>query len=211
MWAESVKSIFKYLIGGIVLLALLLMLGVFFSFYSIKKTLRPMEQVAYAWSQAFNEKVLVEGHSIRLESKKITELALIKRPSKEIIKYETLWLGSKKSLIIVGHFESKAGFDLEADFSLDIDPKTLDPVSFPKAKILSVELLKYEVFYSEDGVLNKLQVQDQEKAIQMLLEKRREGAENSDLKAQAEQLLYQRIKDLKEGQRISPAPRDSFL
>jgi len=57
-------------------------------------------------------------------------------------------------------------------------------------------MLNYEVFYAEDGFINKLQPADQENATNLLIKKAQEDAQNSNLTKQAEDIFYQRVEDL---------------
>jgi len=178
-----------------------------FLFWStIQAIVSPMDQVADAWSQALNEQVEVEGRTVKLKAKQVNELAVLERPSRIVIKYETTWLGSKKSIVVVGNFITKAGFDLNEGLEITFDENGQPISDIPQAKILSVEMTNYEIFHAEDGLINKLQVADQEKATNQLLKQARQEAENSDLIRKAEQLFYQRVDDLGGMEAQSPLP-----
>ena len=57
----------------------------------------------------------------------------------------------------------------------------------------------YEVFFSQDGTINKLQPKDQEEAVVLLLEQAREDAQESDLREEAERRLRERLENLGQG------------
>jgi hypothetical protein len=141
--------------------------------------------------------VTIKGDSVVLEKSAINELAVVQRKTQVLMKYETQWLGSTKILIVRGDFIAKAGFDLNQSFRFNIQqPSNEVTVDLPKPKILSVAFQNYEVMFSNDGVINKLQTEDQARVIQQMLAKANADAESSDMKQEAMQQVEQRLKDL---------------
>ncbi len=164
----------------------------------VQPALDPMSKLKGALETITQNQITQEGSSLEIQTNNIQELAVIERDSQSIIKYETLFLGSKKTLILKGNFKIKAGFDLTkaSQFSIINGKVSGHP---PKAEILSVEMIDYEIFHSQDGAFNKLTPQDQESATNALLEQARQDAQNSNLRQQAELQFQQRLDDLMQG------------
>lgn len=141
--------------------------------------------------------VVVKGDSVVLEKSAINELAVVQRKTQVLMKYESQWMGSTKVLIVRGDFIAKAGFDLHQSFRFNIQqPSNEVIVDLPNPKILSVAFQNYEVLFSSDGVINKLQTEDQARVIQRMLAKAHADAETSDMKQEAMQQVEQRLRDL---------------
>jgi hypothetical protein len=141
--------------------------------------------------------VTIKGDSVVLEKSAVAELAVCQRKTQIVMKYETHWLNSKKVLVVRGDFIAKAGFKLDPEFRFTVkQPEREVEVELPKPKILSVSFQNYEVLFSSDGLVNKLQPQDQETVINEMLAKARNDAEKSDLTQEAMQQIEQRLRDL---------------
>ena len=155
----------------------------------------PAQRLASAMTDIFGTKVDVKGSSVVLEKSEIGELALVQRKTQAITKYETSWMGSKKILIVRCDFIVKAGFDLSEGGQWDILEKGFVG-TLPRAKILSVEPLGgFEIYFSENGTLNKLDSTDHAKAFNFLKDQARRDAEDSDIVKEAEDVLLRRITD----------------
>lgn len=155
----------------------------------------PVIKLKTALEKITQQQVTQEGHTLEIRTQDIQELSVVEREMQSIIKYETTFLGSKKTIILKGKFKAKAGFDLTkaGKFSIVNGKVSGEP---PAAEILSVELLDYEVYHSQDGTLNKLQPPDQEAATKQLFYQARKDAEGSNLKQRAESQFKQRLDDL---------------
>lgn len=139
--------------------------------------------------------VQVQADTVTLKQTSIVEIALIARKMRVVIKQETTWLQSTKTLVISGEFIVKAGFDLQKSFEMNLQKEPLAlRISLPEPEILSVELVRYEVVHSSDGVWNKLQPKDQQESIRLLLAQAQKDAADLDLlqecKTQVERRLY---------------------
>ena len=82
---------------------------------------------------------------------------------------------------------------------------------FPPATITSVELKNYEVFFSDNGLINKITPEHQELATRQMLAQARLDAEQSDLKVEAETQLQTRLKDLLGSEATKIMVRDTQL
>lgn len=154
-----------------------------------------MLRLSQALQRITNTTPTIEGHSLQLKTQDISELSVVERDLKSIIKYETQFFGVKKIIILTGKFKVKAGFNLEEATEFSMMNGKVEG-SLPEAEILSVELLNYEVFHSQDAAFNKLTPKDQERATQLLLEQARKDAEQSDLTQLADSQFQQRLEDL---------------
>ena len=181
----------------IFLLVSLIVVGLsawFFISY-VKPTTDPLVKLKHALETITQNEIKTDGHTLEIQTNSIQELATIEREMQSIIKYEGSFLGQKKLLILKGNFKAKAGFDLNnaSEFSIINGEVSGTP---PKAEILSVELLDYEIYHSQDAAFNKLTPKDQEAATHQLLNQARLDALNSDLRLQAELQFQQRLDDL---------------
>jgi hypothetical protein len=100
------------------------------------------------------------------KTSKILELATVKKEFKIPYQYKATFAGSTKELDILGDYTVKAGFDLRDDFNLDIDEQTrVVHASFPRPKIVSVQLDNFAIQSDENGYWNKITSADREAAV----------------------------------------------
>jgi len=120
----------------------------------------------------------------------VAELATVRREFAHEYIWEHQWLGSTKRLRLRGNFAAKAGFDLDGNFHLEIDPQSLRvQVALPPPRVLGVEMLSYKA-EEEDGFWNKLNPQEREEAVNALLASARATAEaDATLRAEAQRML----------------------
>ena len=188
---------FKYL----VVLALLA-IGVMAAFhYFIAKPMRsPLDRLANALGEVTQRKVNIEGHTLTLESTETRELVVIKRKTQAILKYESRWLGSDKVVIVQGTFMVKAGFDLNEFEGFEVEGNKVVG-DWPEPRILSVEQQDYEIFYSDSGIVNKIQDSDYERVSTLLNQQaRRDAILKSDILEEADRIIQTRLKDLTGGE-----------
>jgi hypothetical protein len=183
--------------AGLAVLAVAVMAS--FHYFVARPATRPMDRFVDALGALTQRSVEVDGITVALGDSEVSELVLVERHSRSLIKYETSWLGSDNVLIVRGDFRIKAGFDLDAVEPLEFRDGRVEG-QWPPAEILSVELLDYEVFFSRNGAINKLKPEDQEKAVRRLLAQAREDAEAGDLREEAEGRLRERLQDLGRGE-----------
>lgn len=191
--------VFKYL-TWLVLLSIAGMAAFhFFIAKPIGKIGSPIEKLSSALGAVTNEKVNVDGYSITLESSETRELIVVKRRIQTVTKLESKWLNSKKVFIVKGDFEVKAGFDLSEfeGFEL-VGNKAVG--EWPKARLLGVNLLDYETFFSSSGTVNRISEKDREHAVNMLHQQARiDSIKNGDILEEAERIIRTRLKDLTDG------------
>ena len=188
--------VFAFFLG----LALLVAVGFVCFYYFVVKPMSetaqaPVDKLADAMSSVFGVKLKVSGVSVILEEAEIGELALVQRKTQAITKYETTWLGSKKTLIVRCDFLVKAGFDLSAGGSWGLLAAEIEG-ALPRGKILSVEPLgDFEIYFAESGTFNKLSSEDHAQAFNFLKEQAKKDAEASDIVEEAEEVLIRRLND----------------
>lgn len=176
--------------------------------------LRPMERMASgtrATLQRGLDQVLgavtnsstriVEGRAEIAETSEISELSLLEMRMNAtrvfenegfILKY--LPAGTKK-LIVRGDYRVKAGYRLKPGISLRLEDGK--PVArFPRAEVLSVELLDFQVLGEENSWLNRVTPADRAQVVRELREQMRQEAERSGILDTAESSLRTRLRDL---------------
>ena len=184
--------------------AALLLISGFAAFYffvgkpAVDAASAPIDRFVDALEKVTQRKVETEGSTVVLEESGVSEFAVVQRKIQSLIKYETRWLASDNILIVRGEFIAKAGFDLSKVVKLKMVDGTVEGV-WPEPEILSVELVDYDVFFSQNGVVNKLTPKDQEDAIRRLLQQARKDALESDLREEAQRRLRERLEDLGQG------------
>jgi len=161
-----------------------------------KPALSPMDRLAEALHQVTDNEVTVSGNSVTLARAEMRELAVVERKVQSMVKYETKWMGSDKTIIVKGDFLVKAGFDLTEFEGFELEGEQVIG-AWPPAKVLSVEQLDYEIFFSRNGVVNKLNQSDFENVSNLLQKQARQDAvEHSDILQDAERVIRTRLEDL---------------
>ncbi|MGE9267748.1 MAG: DUF4230 domain-containing protein [Verrucomicrobiales bacterium] len=169
---------------------------VYFFFAKPMVEMNPLERVAEALGKVTQGQGRVSGSSVVLESSKTRELAVIQRKTQSVVKYETKWFKSTKTLVVRGEFLVKVGFDLSDFEGFELSGGKVVG-KWPEAEILSVEFLDYEILYSDEGLINKVQDADHEAVVNLLKKQARQDAEESrDVLREAEELVKQRLEDL---------------
>jgi len=163
----------------------------------------PIEAFRQALQTITKKEVSISGNTVVIENTDVMELALIQRKTQHVVKYHTRWLASDNLLILRGDFIIKAGYDLSQSTEFSIE-NGLVSGNWPEAKILSVEMIDYEVYHSKNGSINKLQAKDHEAAVKQLLKQARQDAQNSDLLKETQKALNDRLNDLSQDQFLWP-------
>jgi len=94
----------------------------------------------------------------------VLELASLAQQFHHTYTWRNTRLGSTKTIEVSGTFQSKAGFDLNENFTIDIkDGKAV--VGLPPPRILSVEMLGNTEFRDEHGIWNWVNSEDRSRAV----------------------------------------------
>ena len=162
--------------------------------------------VADAFSQVLHvqPQVTVNERVVLTQTAPIAELAVVTKEElvsiglDEHLELLTLQIPlTEKKLTAEATFRLKAGFDLREPFSVSVDPAThAVKATMPHAKILSVEQIGDVAFHGEDAMLNRVTDDERAQILKNLDLAARDAAEKSDLKADAEKQVTQRLTDL---------------
>jgi hypothetical protein len=122
------------------------------------------------------------------------QLAILSRQVE--VEHEMLhtWAGSTKRVKLHGTFTAKAGFDLQRDVAVDLQPDAI-AISLPHATILGVEQKQVEVLAFENGFWNRISAADVEAQLATLPELARQKAAESGILAEAETALQTQLND----------------
>jgi hypothetical protein len=101
------------------------------------------------------------------EKKPIAELALISRETDVERRLETVVLHSKAELSLRAVYNVKAGFDLRtARYDLTLDPGLKRArLEIPAPKVLSIEMIRYQVLADRSGWWNRISESERELAM----------------------------------------------
>lgn len=123
-----------------------------------------------------NNKIIVEKET------SILELASLAQQFHHTYTWTNTRLGSTKEIEVKGTFQSKAGFNLNDKFVVEItDGKAV--VELPEPKILSLELLGDIEFRDEHGLWNWVNSEDRSRAVNAFMaDARRYSGEHLDTK-----------------------------
>jgi len=137
----------------------------------------------------------------RIYLEKTTATAQLVVLSRQVeVEHEMLhtWAGSTKRVKLHGTFAAKAGFDLQQDVVVDIQPDAI-AISLPHATVLGIEQKQVEVLAFENGFWNRISATDLETELAVLPDHARRKAYESGLLSEAESTLKEQL-----NQRIQP-------
>jgi hypothetical protein len=120
------------------------------------------------------------------------ELAILSRQIEVEHEFQHTWAGSTKRVKLHGTFTAKAGFDLQHDVAVDLQPETI-AITLPHATILGVEQKQVEVLAFENGFWNRISAADVEAQLATLPELAREKATESGILGEAETALQTQL------------------
>jgi len=157
----------------------------------------------------FRPEVRINRETVLQRDTALLELVTVQREFVHEYEWEHQWLGSTKRLRLRGKFAAKAGFDLNDEFYLELDPDSGQvELFFPEPRLLGVEMTGYEA-EEEEGYWNKLGAEEREQAVNALLASARHAALNdAALMSEARRMLQWQV-----GQAVAEAngmdhPRD---
>jgi hypothetical protein len=120
------------------------------------------------------------------------QLAILSRQVEVEQEFQHTWAGSTKRVKLHGTFVAKAGFDLQQDVAVDLQPEEI-AISLPRATILGVEQKQVDVLAFENGFWNKISAADLESQLAVLPELARQKAAESGVLAEAETALQTQL------------------
>jgi hypothetical protein len=133
----------------------------------------------------------------RIYLEKTTATAQLAILSRQIeVEHELLhtWAGSTKRVKLHATFTAKAGFDLQHDVAIDLQPDAI-AISLPHATILGVEQKQVEVLAFENGFWNRISAADLEAQLAVLPDLARQKAAESGILGEAETALQKQLDD----------------
>jgi hypothetical protein len=104
------------------------------------------------------------------------------------------WAGSTKRVKLHATFATKAGFDLQHDVAVDLQPSEI-AISLPHATILGVEQKQVDVLAFENGFWNRISAADLESELATLPELARKKAAESGILGEAETALQTQLNE----------------
>jgi hypothetical protein len=133
-----------------------------------------------------NNRIIVERES------DILEVAVYSQQFHHRYQWTNTWLGSTKKIEVSGMFESKAGFDINESFTIDIqDGRAV--VTLPEPRILSVALLGDLEFRDESGFVNWVTAEDRTRATNAFMEDARKYARRTMKRERIKQTIADRV------------------
>jgi len=131
----------------------------------------------------FHPKIVVHDKVIYGQSQDVMQLTVLTKDTEVTRESDQSWLGSTKHLRIHAIFRLHAGFDLDQQSQVAING-TAVTVTLPPAKILSAEVVHWQVEELQDGLWNKIQPEDISAELNTLPKIAEEKEENLPQEAQ---------------------------
>ena len=163
-----------------------------------KQSTAELERVGREVRDAFVEVAHLQpritiNNRVYLEKTKATaELAILSRQIEAEHELLHTWVGSTKRVKLHGTFVAKAGFDLQHDVAVDVQPNEI-VIQLPHASILGLEQKQIEVLAFENGFWNRISAADLENELATLPELARQKAAESGILAEAETALQKQL------------------
>ncbi|HEY2138647.1 MAG TPA: DUF4230 domain-containing protein, partial [Chthoniobacterales bacterium] len=120
------------------------------------------------------------------------QLAILARQVEVEQEFQHTWAGSTKRVKLHATFSAKAGFDLQHDVAVDLQPDEI-VISLPHATILGIEQKEVDVLAFENGFWNRISAADLESQLATLPELARQKAADSGILAEAETALQTQL------------------
>lgn len=186
-----------------VLATLILVVGAAVVFYVI--VIRAPIELAHATADGIREvfnftpRVTVNQTVVIEQNTPILEVATVSRGISVDHTWSHTWLGSTKTIQVLGSFTAKAGFDLREPFTIEVERNPLRVVAtMPPPRLLSLELDSYRVLRDESGWWNRIADADREAAVRDLVELARTRAVASGILEEARATAELRIREIVE-------------
>ena len=162
-----------------------------------------MEQWAAKARDAFvavtgiQPRVIVNERVVSEQSSPVLELAVLQREATVERETENTWMGSTKHLRVRGLYRVKAGYDLTRPFTVVLDGAHEGDVSVqtPHARLLSVELEKFDVLTVDNGLWNHVQPEEYEQEVNALNLEARQKAWDEGMLTEAEKMFGAQLQD----------------
>ena len=140
----------------------------------------------------FRPRVVVKDKVFYESSQEVMQLTVLTKNTQVMHESDQSWLGSTKHIRIRATFRLHAGFDLDKECQVSVKGTTVT-VTLPPAKILSTEVIHWEVEELQDGLWNKIQPQDISAELNAL--PKIAEAQEPDLPAEAQRAFERELSD----------------
>jgi len=145
----------------------------------------------------FTPRVTIDQTVVIEANAPIMEVATVSRQLMVDHSWSRTWLGSTKTIHIVGTFTAKAGFDLREPFTIAIEKSPLRvTATMPPPKILSLSMDSFHIAADESGWWNKVSDADRETAVRDLQSTARARAESSGILDEVRSSAEERIREI---------------
>ena len=114
-------------------------------------------------------RISVKDHVVYEQSQNVLELTVLTKDTEVTRESDQTWFGSTKHIRMRATFRLHAGFDLEQKCNVKVQGSAV-LVELPRAKILSTEVLDWNVEQLQDGLWNKIQPEDVQAELKALPE-----------------------------------------
>jgi hypothetical protein len=104
-------------------------------------------------------RIVVKDKVFSESSQEVMQLTVLTKNTQVTHESDQSWLGSTKHIRIRVTFRLHAGFDLDKECQVTVKGNTVT-VTLPPAKILSTEVVHWDVEQLQDGLWNRIQPQD---------------------------------------------------
>jgi len=122
------------------------------------------------------------------QTTRVSQLVVVSRRIEVEHEFLHTWVGSSKRVKLHGTFLAKAGFDLQENLSIDVQPDQI-VIQLPHARILGVEQVQVDVLAFENGLWNRISGQDLESELSILPQLAWKKAAEAGLPSEAERTL----------------------
>lgn len=169
---------------------------------------RVFNDVRAALSKVFNIEPESRDRTVSFhitETASIYELSTVSRKFTHTYMYSTKWMGSTKSIHLVGEYEAKAGIDLTTPLKVSVSPNgRVISIQLPKAKLTSLTTLEEGAVTEKNGYWNRVSSEDKEIALKALRKDAERVLAEGDLLKQAEERCFEQIKARLEAGVVDP-------
>ena len=128
------------------------------------------------------------------QTTRVSQLVVISRRIEVEHEFLHTWVGSSKRVKLHGTFLAKAGFDLQENLSIDVQPDQI-VIQLPHARILGVEQVQVDVLAFENGLWNRISGQDLESELSILPQLAWKKAAEAGLPSEAERTLQGQLEE----------------
>ena len=153
-----------------------------------------VERVRNVLADSFqlHPRISIKDQVVYEQSQNVFELTVLTKDTEVTRESDQSWFGSTKHIRIRATFRLHAGFDLEKKCDATVQgPVVL--VKLPQAKILSTEVLGWNVEQMQDGLWNKIQPEDVQAELKALPELA--IGKESNLPAEAQKHFEQQLQE----------------